>query len=205
MQPREGGALGVGCATWSPTDRQENIVIEGARVTTTAGSLNDSVRGSFGLSSGRRYFEVQVESLSGMYAGFGLASAAHSLELGFGGSQDTSCGMDPGGQLFCPSPNPGSDRVVASGLPWNPGSRIGIAVDLDAGFAWFAVDGTWVGCEGSPAATPMAMPLPRARPLYPLANVSAPDSGGADVFTQAFTPISARWAAPPGFTAGWCR
>lgn len=103
-----------------------------------------SVLGDVGRSAGRRYFEV--EYVTG--GSFGTAvrhdiGITRSRPVASGASgEGTGGGYRRGGAIFMSGSSVGSVTALTDG------DVVGVAVDLDTGNLWFALDGTWT--QGDP-------------------------------------------------------
>jgi len=182
--------------TWSPTDKQPNIVLSSDLLTASepkgTGSVNDSVRAVLGRTSGRYYFELTIVTYgSGTYNEVGVGTSTLSLELA---PSDDGCGYDRGGSARCSSS--GGSKMLSA---YAQGDVIGVAVDLDKGFVYFRLNGVWQKSADPVAGTGgLAFTLAAGSKLYPVANFSAGDATRANFGGSPFS------ATPPtGYVAGW--
>jgi hypothetical protein len=106
-----------------------------------------AVRGTFGVSSGKWYWEMST--VSGMAVNtcyMGIANSAAVLQ---------TSGPPPDGTVYgyiSYTGNKFNTSSISYGDTWNTNGRvIGIALDLDAGKIWWSRDGVWQA-SGDPAA-----------------------------------------------------
>jgi len=102
----------------------------------------NSTRATQYQSTGKRYFEIYInDEVSGQgYHGIckdGMGTTTYV------GANDTGWSLDGQSQLR----HAGSSTASDIGL--NDGNVLGVAVDLDNGYVWFAVDNVWVN-SGNP-------------------------------------------------------
>ncbi len=128
--------------TWNASDKHASITLTGGDLTATGTALFELVRSATGKSAGQWYFEVTVGTAV-TFGTTGIAKAATSTSTWVGGDAD-SYGIGPVHTYTNGSSN-STDQTVLDG------SVVGVAVDLDAGYIWWAVDGAWIN-GGDPAA-----------------------------------------------------
>jgi hypothetical protein len=182
--------------------------IDGDEVSPWPGMTSADVFAVHSHDAGKFYFEYQLAQwpTADGTQGFGLASWPTPVPSNYAFS-------DYGFKL------PMGEGYGHSGFTGHPfqirehfsaGQRIGVAVDLDEGFAYVSVDGTWT--EGypeaymrvpltRPATTPGGSPgyaIPRYTAFAPMVHLAAGTT--VDIITA---PDKMRFGAPAGFVAGW--
>jgi hypothetical protein len=128
-------------ATW-------NSLRKGANFTTSEGNLKavtnataaQSIAGTFGMSSGKWYWEVRNEGGSLSYTG--IVDDTHDMSTYIGSSSSGSgYAYNTSGQKVGPT----SGTAVAYGATYTTGDIIGIALDMDAGTLVFYKNGVSQG------------------------------------------------------------
>jgi len=133
------GENGGNYCTWNPLDMETGVITlsEGNLKTVTTSSTGDNVRGTFGFSSGKWYWECTVTDFSGGFD-IGFATPEWVITAGDVGSVANSWSVSDSGT----SKNQGSNTGSATS-PFNSvGKVIGIAFDADAGSVKYFIDGT---------------------------------------------------------------
>lgn len=188
--------------TWNPSDKNSLITLSGGNLvaarSTLTGDVYASVRGTRSRSTGKRYFEVTVNtSAAGANSmGIGIATASFALTnlVGFHAESigALSSGATPGIYF-------GGAVATAFG-DYTAGDVICVAVDLDAELIWFRKNGgAWSGTSGNPATgvggTSFASLTPPYFPAFTGRNATATQvtaNFGATAFAQ---------SVPSGFGA----
>lgn len=132
--------------TWSAENRQEDILLEEgglvARVDTH--SVNNTILATAMTRSSKWYWEVTVEASSGdSFNGIGICPADLVLEFapGYrGGVNYSRNGLIEDSSM---------DFSLIEAPRYGVGDTIGVAMDAEAGRAWFRVGEEWIG-SGSP-------------------------------------------------------
>ncbi len=167
---------------WNPADKNASMTLSGSNLvaTTTASSTWVGVRGLFGMSSGKWYWENKITA-GGSDGGIGVGTTAASLGNIVGGDA-YGWGYSAGSGF---AGNNGA--FVAYGATWGVGDVIGVALDMTDGTLTFYKNGVsqgvaFTGLTGT---------------LYPMlslfdASGSATANFGATAF--AYTP-------PTGYSA----
>ena len=124
---------------WNPNDMETGVITlsEGNLKTITNSSTGDNVRGTFGFSSGKWYWECTVTDFSGGFD-IGFATPEWDLTAGDVGSVANSWSVSDSGT----SKNQGSNTGGATSGFNSTGKVIGIAFDADAGSVKYFIDGT---------------------------------------------------------------
>ena len=146
------------------------------------------------VSSGKYYAEVAITtSGSPVNAYIGIASSISRPLTTFCGSTSNSWGYQAiDGKLY------NSGTGSAFGTNWNFNNQvIGIAIDGDAGNAWFSVNGTWQG-GGDPAAGTN----PAVSGLTGNTFIGLSGNDSVTTFTARFSSGSLGYTPPTGFNSG---
>jgi hypothetical protein len=131
--------VGGNYCTWNPVDMEEGVITlsEGNLKTITTSSTGDNVRGTFGFSSGKWYWECTVTDFSGGFD-IGFATPEWDLTAGDVGGVANSWAVSDGGTKKAE----GSTTTGATSAFNSIGKVIGIAFDADAGSVKYFIDGT---------------------------------------------------------------
>jgi len=141
---------------WNPADKHANVFVTGTNneqiYSESAGSRG--IRSILELSSGKRYFEMQVTDgdPTVLAAGFSIASGTLT---GMTGSAEGTFGVYAyevgGGVTLKWRQNPSdagstlSGSLLVQGSQLLTGTRIMFAIDKDAGKIWVGMNNVWVG------------------------------------------------------------
>jgi hypothetical protein len=161
--------------TWNPADKAGTVTLSPDNLTAT--STNGNVRGTTSKSSGKFYAEVLVGGTPNNN-GFGVMTASGSITALMTDTATTLALYNSGY----------TNRGTGTGF--SSGAVVGMAIDRDAGLAWFAVNGTWQ--FGDPAAGTGGKALPTGA-LF-LAT-----GGPGDVMTLRTSAATQTYAPPTGF------
>ncbi len=152
-------------ATWNPSDKHANIALSlgdlRASTDDASGAGWWGVRGTEGKSSGKWYFEV-VCVLPWDHILIGVATTGAALTypgndaLGWGYKAST-------GNRYWNNVN------SAYGDAWTDGDVIGVAVNLDTGYIWFAKNNVWQN-GGDPVAGTNPAKINVSGTVYPMAG-----------------------------------
>ena len=135
----DSGENGGNYCTWNPLDMETGVITlsEGNLKTITNSSTGDNVRGTFGFSSGKWYWECTVTDFSGGFD-IGFATPEWDLTAGDVGAVANSWSVSDSGASK-------AEGTVTSGAITafnSTGKVIGIAFDADAGSVKYFIDGT---------------------------------------------------------------
>jgi hypothetical protein len=187
----DSGGAGPTVVTWDPAYKGASITLSGGNlVATGAGVSNNLVRGTAHFTTGKFYYEVQVNTIGG----------TNYPRMGVGGSTvPVTSNGGTAGQVFAliqvsPAFAFNGNASTATGVTYVANDVMMIAVDVDTGKVWFGKNGTWI-LSGNPAtgANP-TFTLTPGTDLYPM-GVTA---GGSQA-TARFASASWGFAAPSGF------
>ncbi|RPI56186.1 MAG: hypothetical protein EHM49_00895 [Deltaproteobacteria bacterium] len=179
--------------TWNPSDKAANITLSGGDLTAELTSASDgAVRATLGVSSGKWYWEVKVVatgSVCDQTTGIGTSSAILTAIVG---SSIESYGF----YSFSGNINHGSGSVAYCASNWiDVGDIVGIALDLDNGKIWFAVNNVW--CDsGDPAAGTGEAFSGISGTYYPM---HAANSIVGSKWTASFNSEDQTYSPPSGF------
>lgn len=124
---------------WNPSDKDPNTTLLNSNLT-SQGDGTGAVRATVGKSSGKWYFEVYVEYLTGT-ASVGVCTAVGDLNAAPGSAADganVSIGYQSGGSVWSNSSG------IAVFTSYGAGSLIMVAFDMGARKLWFGKNGTWL-------------------------------------------------------------
>lgn len=190
------GLSSVATVTWNPSDKSTNITLSAGNLTATGTANSDgAVRATHKRSSGKHYFEINMQVLGGAAdTGAGLANTTATLST-LGNTAANVFMQFRNGAVY-------KDTVNL----FNNGSMAGtgilrVAYDADAHLAWVAfASGNW---NNSPTANPATGTEGQ--------DVSGFDSGGlfpvfsmaesGDQCTANFGASSFNFTTPSGFSA----
>ena len=141
-------ATAANFAVLNPLDRNVNLLISNANLTCAySGVASALIRGTFGVTSGKWYFEVTPSNIGNGNCVFGVVNSLASV--------NNYIGADANGWGFAPQPS-GSSYKYSNGTATAYGTANGtgtyaIAIDVDAGKIWFSDNtGAWIA-SGSPS------------------------------------------------------
>ena len=128
-------------ATWNPSDKNSNITLSNGNLTATQGALDgwDSVRSTIGVSSGKWYWEITVNSASGSGVFSSIANTTAALTSYLGADTNGWGYHAATGNKF------NNGDLGAYGATYVAGDVIGVALDMDAGTLIFYKNGTSQG------------------------------------------------------------
>jgi len=137
-----GGELPGNYCTWNPLDSSGNAITisNGNLDTTNTTSTYDNLRGTFGMSSGKWYWEVEITSFTGgFHVGLSKPNANLTGSNFLGGVAGTWAYGDSGYKWA-----EGSFSAYGAGFA-SVGTKIGVAFDADAGTVVFYRNGSSEG------------------------------------------------------------
>lgn len=215
----------MGQITWDDANSTSYCTLSNSdrTVDITSGGAYNRVRAGNGVSSGKYYFEYEIESVPDTFQFVGICNSSADTDfnasyMGYGDNASYEWGYRASGSKYAASSNSGY------GASWTTGDIIGVALDMDNGAIWMSKNGAWQnGASASEIAagtTTNAMYTGLSGTIYPcvvlsVANTSASIYGstadqsytapsGFGEMTQpgAYTPdVSAAIAITPSFTA----
>lgn len=191
--------------TWDAATKHAGYSVSADTLTVTVtddgGSriANSSIRATTAFSSGKKYIEIDSDcSHVSQYGAVGLATGALSAN-NYVGETNASWGYFTSGGLFHNAANIGTFGAWVSFQPaWHA-----IAVDFDAGKAWFAMEQfgassqVWQGGGDPAAGTNPAFTFAPGISLYPAWT----GAENTDYATITSTTPAFHFAPPTGFTS----
>ena len=167
--------------TWNPRD-QQNVLLSNNNLTVDFNSVNGNgyAKASNGMTSGKKYFEVKVDSMQALLLTIGATYATSSY------SYSTPVGYYYQGYTYPSGTN--------TAKPYTTNDVIGVAIDLDSATKTvsFYLNGTFVATENIPSYT--------GQTIYPFVNEYLKYSGGG-VITANFGATAFKYSIPTGFSA----
>jgi hypothetical protein len=130
--------LSEGCLKWTNSN---------------TGNSND-VRATFGMSSGKWYWECELDTLgqSGVNKEFvGVVGPAWDIQDGSGGTSFPQVSGNNGYAITTKGEKITGNTTSSYGSAMSAGDIVGVALDLDNGKIWFSINGTYPN-SGDPAA-----------------------------------------------------
>ena len=148
--------------TLNPLDRDGDVVVsEGNLKGSAAGAQHDAIRGTFGMSTGKWYYEAVLPAVES-YVHFGISNTTWLVT---GNVYDSALNW-----TFQSNGSTNNGSNTNSGITaLSAGDIVQVAYDLDAGKIWWGVNNTWV-LSGNPSTA--------ANPVYSnLSGTLAPVGG----------------------------
>ena len=143
--PTNTSATVANYAVLNPLDTGANTTISDGNLkyVTSSNPAVGTCRGTFGVTSGKYYFEITAGSTANANT-VGIANANMNVTTGLGDNAN-GWGYSNDGYVY----NNGS--ATNTSATWGSGDIAGIAFDADSGKLWFAKNNTWV-LSGNPSA-----------------------------------------------------
>jgi len=133
-----GGELSSNYCVWNALDKNSNVVLTNGNLEASPSGGNwSNVRGTIGVSSGKWYWEIKVDSLFAQM--LGVATNSDPLASWFGGAANQGAVMKEDGQVWV---NQSSVTDLGS---FAAGDIIGIGLDLDGNTIQFYKNGSSMG------------------------------------------------------------
>lgn len=133
--------------TWDPANKSADITLSNADLTATKTAASyANVRSVLGVNSGKWYWELTFDDEGPGYTVEEFGVGDNAIALG------TSVGFYSTGYSYKEDGQKGNNNsYVAFGSAFNVGDIISIALDMDAGKVWWALNGVWQA-SGDPGA-----------------------------------------------------
>ena len=138
-----GGEVRGNYCTLNPLDKGANVTLTNGNLDVATASTWNSVRATFGLTSGKWYWEYTMTAAG--YTMVGIGTSAISLAGYIGQSSAGYAYYSLTGNKW------NSGTAAAYGNSFTTNDVISVAFDADAGKIWFAKNGTWQA-SGDPVA-----------------------------------------------------
>lgn len=189
------GGGGITPTTWNPSDKSSSLTLSGGNLTiaaNTSGTHNGfSVAG---VSSGKYYFELTIDSMS----------AGDSAYWGIAGSAELTSTNGKGDSGFWLVNNQGTEYNGSAGSSYTAFTSTDIcmiAVDMDNSKIWFGRNGTWHN-SGNPAAGTNAAYTNLTGTVEAVAGM---DAGSTKTWqlTANFGASAFSYTVPSGFNSGF--
>ncbi len=170
--------------TWSPVDKGTQVVLSNNNLTMTAtgGWVNGGIRGLYGVSSGKFYWEVKNIS--------GVPTAGAAIGIGNSLALLTSFDTTTNSRTYLANGKKYPENI-AYGVSYAANSIIGIALDMDAGTLIFYKDGVSQGVSHTNVKT-MGV-------VYPY--ITSSTSTGVNSATINFGATAFTYPIPEGYSA----
>lgn len=188
-----GAAPSVSTATWNPSDKDTNITLSNSNLDAAKAVTQgvwSAVRGSVGITSGKKYWEILLVVASGVGDILGLLDGSVTVS-NYVGSTSHGAGLRENsnfvnGWTQAQSGTPGGTNTS--------GDVYMFALDADAGKLWGGRNGTWIS-SGNPAAATNPWVTGISGTTYPaFSSNNNGDKGRLIVTGFSYTP-------PTGFVA----
>jgi len=127
--------------TSSATFSEGNLKIAGS----SSSAFNNRSQGTFGVESGKWYFEVEFDSISATSPTIGIGRSDRSASDNPTGSNAGDVCVRADNEKY----DEGSSSASYFSSSVSAGDIIGVALDMDNGKVWFSKNGTFVGTVGS--------------------------------------------------------
>ncbi len=139
--------------TWNPSDKTADTTLSGGNLILAMNTPSGwkGARSILGVSSGKWYWEIRINSGSAGDIAYGLSKAGVPIDnpFFFGGSAGDGYGYNgPNGNK---RDTPSGDSAYGSSFGSGGNDVLMTALDLDNGKIWFGLNGTWQA-SGDPAA-----------------------------------------------------
>jgi hypothetical protein len=189
-----GGSVRGNYCTLNPLDKASDLTVTNGNlnVTSTNAPVDNQVRGTLGVTSGKWYWEVLVNTTSNATM-IGITDASNTANTGvFPGSSTITYGY------YGNNGNKYNSTNAAYGNTYGAADIVGVALDLDNGKIWFSKNGTFQD-SGDPAAGTNAAYSSISGTKQPAVG----DVGGAASIDVAFNfgQRAFAYTAPSGFKA----
>ena len=133
-----GGELSSNYCVWNALDKNSNVVLTNGNLEASPSGGNwSNVRGTIGVSSGRWYWEIRVDSLTAQM--LGVATNSDPLASWFGGAANQGAVMKEDGQVWV------NQTSVTDLGSFAAGDIIGIGLDLVGNTIQFYKNGSSMG------------------------------------------------------------
>ena len=138
-----GGQVRGNYCTLNPLDKGSNVTLTNGNLDVSTNSTWNSVRATFGITSGKWYWEYTMSAAGYTMVGIGTAAASLAIYIG-----DSASGY----AFYSLNGNKWNSGTAASyGNSFTTNDVVGVAFDADSGKIWFSKNGTWQA-SGDPAA-----------------------------------------------------
>jgi hypothetical protein len=187
-----GGQVRGNYCTWNPLDKGSNVTLTNGNLDVSTNSTWNSVRATFGITSGKWYWEYTMTAAG--YTMVGVGTRVIDLAGYIGQSSAGYAYYSLNGNKW----NSGS--AASYGNSFTTNDVVGVAFDADAGKIWFSKNGTWQASGDPAAGTNAAYTSIPSSAYFPTISQdnSLPASTGGTLNAGA---RSFAYTAPSGFKA----
>jgi hypothetical protein len=187
-----GGQVRGNYCTWNPLDKGSNVTLTNGNLDVSTNSTWNSVRATFGITSGKWYWEYTMTAAG--YTMVGVGTRVIDLAGYIGQSSASYAYYSLNGNKW----NSGS--AASYGNSFTTNDVVGVAFDADAGKIWFSKNGTWQASGDPAAGTNAAYTSIPSSTYFPTISQdnSLPASTGGTLNAGA---RSFAYTAPSGFKA----
>jgi hypothetical protein len=189
---------GITYATWNPSDHGTSITLSGGNLTATnsAGGWN-SVRATIGKSTGKWYWELQINNSDVTHFILGIGNSSFSVN-NYIAQSARSGGVQVNFGNWASYANGVTSDYSGNPTTLSTGNWTGWAFDATAGQLWANFNGTWQNHD--PTGADVLSGMSTNGPWYPSASIL---SGGSPTTVVANFGASAfQFSVPSGFNAG---
>ena len=178
--------------TWNPLDKGSNVTLTNGNLDVSTNSTWNSVRATFGITSGKWYWEYTMSAAG--YTMVGIGTTAVSLAGYIGQSASGYAFYSLNGNKW------NSGTAASYGNSFTTNDVVGVAFDADSGKIWFSKNGTWQASGDPAAGTNAAYTSIPSSTYFPTISQdnSLPASTGGTLNAGA---RSFAYTAPSGFKA----
>jgi len=180
-----GGEVVGNYCTWNPLNGDSSATLSNGNLDITSSGASRHRYGTFGLSSGKWYWEYVFTGAS-IDAAVGVSN--NTSETG-----STFTGMR--GYVSSTGNKYSGTTASAYGSSWGASDVIGVALDMDNSKIWFSKNGTWQA-SGNPANGTNAAFTDLTGTWFPLYRESGSSTGSTNFGARPFA-----YTAPSGFKA----
>ena len=182
-------------STWDSADQTGVWTLTNSDLTAevASGTAIRSVIGTTGKADGKRYFEIVFVSGGsfGTLVRHDMGVTLSKPVVSGASGEGTGAGYRRGGAIYIAGSSVGTVTAVSAS------DVIGVAIDIDSGKVWFALNGTWT--QGDPGAdTSEEGTVTASQTYYPFASS---ESGAAMKVTLRTTASEFSYSVPTGFTS----
>lgn len=176
--------------TLNPADMATGGVLSnGNRTLSKTGGTTVCARATVGATSGLRYFEARLDTVSGFAPAVGLQDSLGSLDTDIG-QEAREYGLRADGSIYR-NGSYSPDWTTA----FTTGAVIMVAVNFTSKRIWFGRNGTWLNSGDPVAGTNPAATFTTTNALFPVVQVY-----GSTVVTARFAAGDLSYPLPSGYS-----
>lgn len=189
-------------ATWNPSDKAASVTLSNGNLTAACNSPSPvgAVRATVSRSTGKWYYEVHIDSFSGVAPGPnnplpGIATSGYPLTGPLGGNATPSAYSWQGSDGFVTW---NSGTFTSVGASFSAGDVVAIAVDLGAGKIWWAKNNVWISGDPASGTSPSYSGL--SGTFSPAVSVGTANAPGGSQVTARFAAGTFTYTPPSGYS-----